>query len=222
MSIRKDFKIERTARYYLSSEPSSLHTKLCFVLHGYGQMPQYFIKKFEQLKRPEILFVAPEGLHRFYLKGNAGRVGSSWMTKEDRLNDIDDYNRMLDQVAKEILANHNFDRIAILGFSQGVATACRWANYTDMPFQTLINWAGAFPPDLNFEQALDNLKPRELFMLCGDNDEFISEERLNEHLSFLAEKGIQPELQRFKGAHDIYQEPLEALMNQVFPIHPSP
>ena len=68
-------------------------------------MPQYFIKKFEQLKRPEILFVAPEGLHRFYLKGNAGRVGSSWMTKEDRLNDIDDYNRMLDQVAKEISEN---------------------------------------------------------------------------------------------------------------------
>lgn len=222
MSIAKSIVIQRSARYFLSSEPSALQTKLCFVLHGYGQLPQYFIRKFQALNRSDILFVAPEGLHRFYLQGNAGRVGASWMTKEERLEDIADYNRMLDQIAEELLSQNDYQKIAILGFSQGVATACRWANNTRHKFDSLISWAGAFPPDLDFKAALANLKPRELHLLCGNEDEFISEERLKEHLNFLAEKGIQPQLQRFEGGHDIYKAPLEELMNRLFPTHPNP
>lgn len=218
MSYRIDFKIERTARYYLSDEPSSLHRYLCFVLHGYGQHPEYFLKKFEALGRKDILFVAPEGLHRFYLKGSSGRVGSSWMTKEDRLNDISDYNKMLEQVALQVLSQSpvSFERVAIFGFSQGVATACRWANYTQHKYDALINWAGAFPPDLDFEAAHQNLKPKALFMACGDEDQYISEERLAEHLSFLKEQSLKPKLLRFKGAHDIYSEPLSKLLKEVF------
>lgn len=222
MSIRKDFKTIRTARYFLSDEPSVHHKQLCFVLHGYGQAPAYFIKKFEKLKRNDILFVAPEGLHRFYLQGNAGRVGSSWMTREDRLNDIADYCHLLDQVADEVLKHQSFEKVAILGFSQGVATACRWANATSINFDALVSWAGAFPPDLNFATALDNLKPKALHLLCGNEDEYISEKRLEEHLTFLSEKGLQPFVHRFEGGHDIYPKPLKELLEVVFPIPPSP
>jgi len=222
LSIRKDFKIERTARYYLSNEPSSLQPYLCFVLHGYGQHSEFFLRKFEKAQRSDILFVAPEGLHRFYLQGSSGRVGSSWMTKEDRLNDIDDYCEMLDQVAAMIMEHQRFEKVAIFGFSQGVATACRWANSTNLKFETLINWAGAFPPDLDFETALENFRPKELHMLCGDDDEFISEQRLEEHLNFLKEKGLHPKLHRFEGKHDIYEAPLKALLEEVFPTHPNP
>lgn len=217
MSIRKDFEIKRTARYFLSDEPSLHHKYLCFVLHGYGQAPQYFLKKFERIGRKDILFVAPEGLHRFYLQGSAGRVGSSWMTKEDRLNDIADYCRLLDQVAREVLQEQSFERTAILGFSQGVATACRWANATEMEYEALVSWAGAFPPDLNFEAALENLKPKALHLLCGDQDEFISEDRLAEHLKFLADKELHPVTHRFEGGHDIYEAPLKDLMQDLFP-----
>lgn len=218
MSIRRDFKIQRTARYFLSDEPSSNKPYLCFVLHGYGQLPEFFLKKFKALAREDILFVAPEGLHRYYLQNSQGRVGASWMTKEDRLNDIEDYCKMLNQLADQLLQESDFEKIAILGFSQGVATACRWANKTDLNFDTLINWAGAFPPDLDFEAALQNFKPKELFMACGDQDEYISEDRLQEHLELLQEKGIEPELIRFKGSHDIYTEPLTKLLKEVFPI----
>lgn len=178
----------------------------------------YFLRKFEQLNREDVLFVAPEGLHRFYLQGSSGRVGSSWMTKEDRLNDIDDYNRMLDQIAEMVIdsAKRPFETVTILGFSQGVATACRWANYSCFPFDTLVNWAGAYPPDLDFEAAHQNIKPKQLIMLCGDNDEFISEERLQEHLDFLEQQNLQPQLIRFAGAHDIYPEPLQELMERLF------
>ncbi|MCR9152848.1 MAG: alpha/beta hydrolase [Bacteroidetes bacterium] len=222
MTTLKTISIKRTARYYLSDEPSSLHKNLCFVLHGYGQLPEYFIKKFAALNRSDILFVAPEGLHRFYLNGSKGRVGASWMTKENRLQDISDYNQMLEQIAMEIGKDRSFEKIAIFGFSQGVATACRWANFTAVKFEALISWAGAFPPDLNFEQALDKLQPKELYILCGDEDEFISEAALQEHLDFLNSKGLSPKLHRFKGQHDLYAKPLETLFDELFPIPPGP
>lgn len=72
--------------------------------------------------------MAPEALNRFYLEGFAGRVGATWMTKEERLQEIDDYVNYLNQLYKTILANTDTSEITvnILGFSQGVATVCRW------------------------------------------------------------------------------------------------
>ena len=35
--------------------------------------------------------IAPQGLHKFYLEGTSGRVGASWMTKENREDDIKNY-----------------------------------------------------------------------------------------------------------------------------------
>jgi predicted esterase len=217
LTVGRSLKVERTVRYYLSDEPTDAHRHLCFVLHGYGQLPQYFLRQFISLNRDDILFVAPEGLHRFYLEGSKGRVGSSWMTKENRAQDIADYVVMLEQVAEGIIKNKAFQKTAILGFSQGVAAACRWANATKIDFQSLISWAGAFPPDLDFASALENFEPKDLVLLCGDSDKYINEEKLQEHLSFLQEKGLQPRLKRFLGGHNIYPAPLEALISETFP-----
>lgn len=218
MSIRKDFYYKRRARYYLSDEPSRSQPFLCIVLHGYGQLPEYFIKHFSRLKRDDILFVAPEGLHRFYLNGSKGRVGSSWMTKEDRLNDIDDYCLLLDQVAEEVLAENNFEKVVLLGFSQGVATACRWMSRTEQPLDELILWSGAFPPDLNFEEAVDSMGDKPVYMLLGDKDEYAAPERLEQQREHLAANGIAVQAQLFKGGHTIITEVLEEVLEKVFPI----
>ena len=68
--------------------------------------------------------MAPEGLSRFYLDAGAGKVGASWMTKEDRAHEIEDYLSYLEQVRAAIIPPVP---LTILGFSQGVATAARWA-----------------------------------------------------------------------------------------------
>lgn len=217
MSIRKDFQFLRRARYYLSDEPSPSMPYLCFVLHGYGQLPQFFLKKFSQLARKDILFVAPEGLHRFYLNGSKGRVGSSWMTKEDRLIDIQDYCALLDQVAQEVLQNQSFQKTALLGFSQGVATACRWISKTQVPIDELIAWSGAFPPDLNFEEAVQAMAPKSIHMLLGDDDEYAKPSRLEEQRVYLADKGLKVQTRLFKGGHTIYRDDLEQLLAEVFP-----
>ncbi len=215
MNVRY-LKFEKTGRYYLSGSADRVYNKICFVLHGYGQLASYFIRKFQQPELENTLFVAPEGMHRFYLPENRNRVGASWMTKEDRLNDISDYCGFLDQVYAQIIDKTGTPQsVGLLAFSQGVATACRWLANTGYHFDYMINWAGAFPPDLNFEKALERMHKLPLQMVMGTDDEYISEERLKEHLSFLQKKGFEPKLTRFEGGHTI---PADTLVEVLKPL----
>ena len=90
-------KISKTAKYTTYGNPDKASI-IIFALHGYGQLVQFFIRKFQVLDAEQYFVVAPEGLHRFYLKGSSGRVGASWMTKEERQSDIEDYINYLDDL----------------------------------------------------------------------------------------------------------------------------
>lgn len=215
MSLQKDFRYQRQGRYFIS-EPIQEQPYLCFVLHGHGHHPQKFLEKFERLERKDIVFLAPEGLHRYYLGGLSGKVGCSWMTKEERLKDIADYVAMLNQIATEIRWEP-LKKCAVLGFSQGVATACRWVNNSRISIDHLIAWSGAFPPDLDYDQALRVMKDLPVDLLVGDQDEFISAPDREKHLSFLKDQGLKVNFRLFEGGHRIPQGELAALMARVFP-----
>ena len=77
--------------------------RVWLVFHGYGQLSEYFIKKFEGLDPEKNFIIAPQGLSKYYVNGVSGRVGASWMTKEDRLTEIENQYTYLDQVL------HQFD-----------------------------------------------------------------------------------------------------------------
>ena len=86
-----------------------------YVLHGYGQLARYFIKKFTKLPAKGIHVTAPEGLHRFYLEGSSGRVGASWMTKEDRETDIANYIQVLNALHhNNARANEKLERVLLV------------------------------------------------------------------------------------------------------------
>jgi len=210
--------ITKTARYYTST--ASKPRAICYALHGYGQLAPYFIRKFEALAREDILFVVPEGLHRFYVQGTDGRVGASWMTREERLDDIADYQGYLQKLQEQIEERYPVEKRFLLGFSQGVATACRWLTEARQPFQALINWAGAFPPDLDYQVAYRQLVDVPTYLVLGDADPYISEERFAEHLQFLHEQKITVKVRRFAGAHQIPAAPLADLMQELLPPRP--
>ena len=182
---------------------------VCFILHGYGQLAHYFIKPFTDQRLGKTLFVAPEGLHRFYLDGTKGRVGASWMTREDRLRDIEDYCAYLDQLWEHVIPRVNPEarkQVGILGFSQGVATACRWLSFSEHNFAYLINYAGIYPPDLPVERAVSRMKKLPVKHLLGDEDEYISLERMRSALQGFAQQGFPDKLKIFKGGHKVYPE----------------
>lgn len=206
------------ARYFTLGELNTTTREVWIVLHGYGQLAKYFSRKFSSLPQHHIYVIAPEGLSRFYLEdiqtrnatGN-NRVGATWMTRENRLMDIENYLTYLDKILDDEVANMNIP-ITILGFSQGVATASRWALATKHSIHRLITWAGVLPPDMNFDLGKERFKQLRVKMIYGSQDPFITQERLMELQQLITKLDVQPDIITYNGGHDIHAETLEKLI----------
>src|SRR4051812_20505745 len=103
-------RVERTARYFTIGATDSAPKSIWFILHGYAQLAGVFIRFFGDLADDETLIVAPEALNRFYLlnpdqaAAKDRPVGATWMTREDRESEINDYVEYLDALYDEIAA----------------------------------------------------------------------------------------------------------------------
>jgi predicted esterase len=185
--------------------------KVWMVLHGYGQLATYFARKFEAINDGNTLIVAPEGMNRFYLNGFSGRVGATWMTKEDRLTDIENNHHYLSEVFSHFKNKYPDAEFGVLAFSQGAATAVRWFCHSQPPIKQLIVWSGSFPEDLNWFEDVEKLNRVPLTFVLGNNDEFISESQLQHQSQQLKDKGLHFNIIRFEGAHDLQEKTLVAL-----------
>jgi predicted esterase len=198
--------VSRTARYYQLGTLSVDTRRVWFVCHGYGQLATYFIRHFAHLTEadPHLVIIAPEGLSRFYLQGTGGRVGATWMTREDRLTEIDDYVGYLNQLAGTVLAKASAHaQVTVLGFSQGAATVSRWLSRARFRPANLILWAGAFPPDMEFAVASRLLQGLSVTLVYGDDDEFIKPEHIDQQRDILRELGVEPHVVSFVGKHTL-------------------
>ncbi|HJS73420.1 MAG TPA: phospholipase, partial [Vicinamibacteria bacterium] len=81
--------VPRTARYLTLGPGEGPIEEVWFLLHGYGQLASELLHYARALAGDRRLLVAPEGLSRFYHEDHE-KVGASWMTREDRLAEIDD------------------------------------------------------------------------------------------------------------------------------------
>ncbi len=207
--------ITKTARYFTLGEVTEATTHLWIVCHGYAQLANYFLKNFEAINNGKHVIVAPEGLHRFYWQGFSGKVVASWMTKEDRLNDIKDYVHFLDAVYEQYTQQHPHLKVVVLGFSQGVATASRWIQQGKVKANHFVLWAGVFPPDMNFEVDETVLHQTQNWLVLGTEDEFINEETLQQQEQILAHHRIQYQVLKFEGKHVIHGPTLQQLANQL-------
>ncbi|MBU3658632.1 MAG: alpha/beta hydrolase [Flavobacteriales bacterium] len=210
MAEIQEFGIEvsKKMRYYTLGNIEKADT-LLIALHGFGQLSKYFIKKFEFLP-DNYLILAPEGMHRFYLQGNSGRVGASWMTKEARELDIAENTNALQSLLKTIKAEKQFSKIILLGFSQGGATAARWYFSVAEQFDHLILWASVFPPDLEKPKLEMNTKN---YFVLGNQDEYYSEAQQFSEIEAYKEIGFNTI--HFDGKHDIHQVVLSVLFGKL-------
>lgn len=209
----KTISTRKTARYYVLGEPGPGTRQVWFACHGYGQLAGDFITSFETLNDGQNLVIAPEGLHRFYLHGAGDKIGASWMTREDRLNDISDYIHYLDSVYAEVMKQ--FDprnvRITALGFSQGTATACRWVLAGRNNVQRLILWGGDIPPDTDWESGRERLKDLEFRLVYGTNDPYIKQEQVCRQEGLLKQHHVKYKIDTFNGHHEIEPNMLKSL-----------
>ena len=213
--ISKNITTQKTARYFLIGKPSEKIKSVLFVLHGYGQLAEDFIKFFEPIKNETLLIIAPEALNRFYIKGFNGKVGSTWMTKEERESEIKDYVNYLDIVYEDVI---NFGllsktKITVLGFSQGTIAACRWIAKGKSKVDRLILWGGGVPPDVDLELSKELFNLLQLTIVVGDKDEFISAEQIEKEEKLLKKNNIKYSLVMFEGKHIIKKEILLKLFH---------
>jgi len=201
-----EIKTSKTQRYFTHGDLKKT-SKLLIVLHGYGQLAEHFIRKFHQL--PENYYiVAPEAMHHFYLNGSSGRVGASWMTKENRINNITDNNEYLNNLVDFLQTENEFSELLVLGFSQGGATAARW-NAQRKDIDQLILWASIFPPDLE-ESSFSNSKNGTF--VIGKQDEFYDAAAQDKEINKY--RSLSFEIVEYNGKHDIDADTLKNLLDR--------
>jgi predicted esterase len=196
------------ARYFKLGEISSSTKQVWFVLHGYGQLAKFFIKKFNALEDRGVVIIAPEGLSRFYLEElqttgrKNNRVGATWMTSENRLTDIDNYIQYLNALYETEIKDSQIPT-TVLGFSQGSATASRWVNDGNINFTRLILWAGILPPDMNFETGSQVLQNKQIHLVYGTRDPFLTDSRFAEMKMLTQKLNAHVNVTTFDGEHEI-------------------
>ena len=203
--------VRKTARYFTLGNPHTA-SKLWFVLHGYGQLATFFIRKFNDLDLTQNFIVAPEGMHRFYLSGNSGRVGASWMTKEGREDDINDNLHFLDELYQHISKNNTFLEKNLLGFSQGGATASRWHEKGVFNATNFILWASIFPPDLDLPKMSNTFLNSNNFFVVGDDDEYFNSDKIEVIRRAFLEQNLSFKDILYRGKHTITEEGLNRLL----------
>jgi len=198
--------VKKTARLVLLKSEVKKNSKLLIALHGYGQLSTHFSKKFENI-HPDFDVLIPEGLNRFYLKGSAGRVGSSWMTREERESDIADNQNYLEQIFKDY--SKKYTSIVLLGFSQGGATASRFCYQNTFNTSGLILWGSVFPPDISQVERKQFFGKK--YFVLGRQDEYFNPENQKEVLDL--QTGLGYENVQFVGGHDIDLAILNEILN---------
>lgn len=197
--MRKTLLIKRKAHYYIQ-EPKGKINSILIVIHGYGQLAEDFIKEFNSLKETPILVIAPEAISKFYNKER--KAVANWMTSHERLDEIEDYCNYLDQLLELIKQEYTFNKIGVLGFSQGTSTAFRWVAKQKKHDINLYLCAGSIPPEINTSD-FKNHSPINLNFYYGDDDKLFNETKAEEDINKLKSLELIPKIFQFQGRHEI-------------------
>ena len=205
----RHLQVRRTARIALVGEPGPHVAELWIACHGYGQLGPSFAEALEPLRAATRVVAVPEALSRFYLDDPAKRhgpdspIGASWMTREDREREIADYVAYLDQVAAALTEEIGARaiRVVALGFSQGAATACRWAAMGATPVARLIVWGGTLPKDLPDAKGAALFRGAPVTLVGGRKDRLATPDALEQDHRALVERGVRAEVVWHEGGH---------------------
>ena len=225
MASHLKVRTEKTGHYYQHGRLSQSTRFVWICLHGYGQLAKHFISRFEFLDPELHLVIAAEGLNRFYFEGLNDRPVATWMTREDRLDEIADYILFLESLRKKLGWDKNERiRVIYLGFSQGVTTLLRWLVDAAPRADYILLWAGGIPDDILFDRRRAYFEKISAFYFVGDVDVYLPEERVQAILSALMYRGLNCRLVAYRGEHKIDQEVMVNWVNQHLnnlPINPT-
>lgn len=209
--------VRRTARLLIAGEPSAAVRQVWIACHGYGQLARDFAHALGALQHPARLIAVPEALNRYYLNDQGGvhgaehPVGATWMTREDREAEIDDYCAYLDTVHDHVLGRLERASVSVcaLGFSQGAQTVSRWAVRTLRRPDHLVLWGAGPAQELQPEEVAR--AGTKLTLVVGERDTYATTQVLGELVPQLERSGVSFTVERFAGGHRLDDEMLRKL-----------
>jgi len=216
-------RVGRTARYHTIGKPGPDTRDIWFVCHGHGQLAGDFIREFFAVADPSRVIVAPEALSRYYVSSEPGfhskeaKVGATWMTREDRESEINDYVAYLDALYDEILSPLRREDVSVtvVGFSQGGATANRWVTQGHARADRLVMWGSLLAGDADLNQAATFFRDVKLTIVYGKRDQFADEGMIAGYETLLRDNHIPFELVTFEGGHRMDRDTLRSLASGV-------
>ena len=211
----------RTARFFQLGTGGADTRSLWIACHGYGQLAASFARALEPAIVDDRLIVIPEGLSRFYLDdprkrhGPDAPIGASWMTREDRENEIRDHVEYLDLLVAQCLREIGKDvPVVALGFSQGVATVCRWAALGVTSLERLILWGGTLPVDLPADRGPDLFRGAAVTLVAGRSDKLSPPAVVERDRERLVAAAIPVDFRLHMGGHLISSQMLRSIAAQ--------
>lgn len=214
-TVKSFIEVPRTGRYYRMNSIIPKTKNVWIVFHGYGQLAEYFIKHFSGLDADENCIIALEGLSRFYVDGLSGRVGASWMTKDDREQEIKDQSNYINLALEDtgidpLSSEYN---LVVMGFSQGTATAIRWMVNNGIRPKQLVMWAGSFPHDVDAKKNAEIFQGLPMHYAFGNEDQFLKNVDMDEKLKEMKKTGMQIQAWTFEGKHVMHKPTLAKIVN---------
>lgn len=168
--------------------------------HGYGEDGTRILAELGRIPGADRWLVAAvDALHPFY-NTKTGDVVRSWMTKDERERTIAEN---LAYVGSAIAALRRelgaAGRLAVAGFSQGVAMAWRAAVATGHPVRAVVALAGDVPPELVADP--EARFPPLALLGRGEDDTWYTAEKLAQDVAGLRARGVAVETCVFAGGH---------------------
>jgi predicted esterase len=111
------------------------------------------------------------------------------------------------------MTEYHPQKVVVIGFSQGGATAARWIANGNITADAFVSWASVFPPDLPFPTETIAAKAAKLHFVLGTTDPYFD--------SAAAEKACEAHMQlgfgvvRFEGGHDLDPIIVQQLIEQL-------
>jgi len=202
--------VRRTGVYFQAGDLERAEV-VWFVGHGYGQLGDRLIRKFDHFVDRGHAVISVEGLNRFYWQGVSGTPAATWMTSRFRLDEIRDNNAYLSQTYQLINPEA---KIVLLGFSQGGTTFWRWIHEMKPDFHTFINYAGWMPEDIELASLKSHLKNKNLVFTYGSRDEYLTAERIKAFEEIATLSTLDVNIHRTNGEHRVDREVLKTLFKQ--------
>lgn len=211
--MQKHLNVTISTPYHTLNELTDKTKNIWLCCHGQGQLAEFFIKKFEILNPDENFIIAPQGISKYYLNGFTGRVGASWMTKEDRETEIENQQSLLKSIWQTEVGEHGDRQIIFFGFSQGVATISRFVAFTKIPFHKMVLWSGGFAHDVTKENFQHLSGQETIHYFTSEEDPFYKPEMIDQQRERVqSSMGIEPKVTFFDGGHKVIPELLTELV----------